>query len=214
MTARARPLQQSPARGKPAGFTLIELLVSIVVLTMLTLALFNVLNATTTSWNRIEQRADSYREARAALDVIARDIQTMVKSGDFDFFAWKKGGTAAGVSITGYQTPPATGDTLFFYSLQPRSAQDSTPSERNFGQLCRLGFYLHYSADANGRSSYKLYRHLEMSSKVSVGANFAATVNPADDEPLARNVTDFFLTPYWKAADGTLTSTDPGVSAH
>lgn len=211
MNTRRHPAPAVSPRGRVApGFTLIELLVSVVVLTLLTLALFGVLNAATTGWNRAEQRADSSREARAALDVIAHDLQTMVKSADFDFIAWKKGGAASGVNIADYATPPATGDTIFFYSLQPRAAQDPDPAKRNFGQLCRVGFYLHYGRDASGRSSYKLHRHFEMSGEVgNLGANFSVTAKPASDEALARNVTDFFLTPYWKAADGTLTATEP-----
>ena len=214
MTARAF---LPSARG---GFTLVELLVSIVVLTMLTLALFNVLNATTTSWNRTEQRTDSYREARAALDVIARDLQTMVKSADFDFWAWKKASSPedttlpAGVTVTNYQTPAKSGSAVFLYSLQPRGAQDPDPAKHNFGQLCRIGFYLHYSRDVSGRDTYKLYRHFKMSSEVgNLTSAFSASADPNADEVLARNVVDFLLTPYWTQADGTLTTTEPNPVA-
>ena len=71
-------------RGFPknAAFTLTELLVSMAILSGLIVLLFAVVDGTTKTWNQSEQRVDAFREARAALFVISRDLQTMVPSPD------------------------------------------------------------------------------------------------------------------------------------
>lgn len=63
-------------RGR--AFTLVELLVSITILTVLVGVLFQVFNATVTGWQRAENRTDAFREARAALALMARDISQTI----------------------------------------------------------------------------------------------------------------------------------------
>ncbi len=68
-------------RPRAGAFTLVELLVSIVVLTLLVFALFNILNASAASWSRNEQLTDGVREVRAAIDLMSRDFQSMAFDG-------------------------------------------------------------------------------------------------------------------------------------
>lgn len=64
-----------PSHFRQRAFTLVELLVSIVVLSLLTFALLNILNASAGAWSRSEQVGETLREARGAIDMISRDLQ-------------------------------------------------------------------------------------------------------------------------------------------
>lgn len=68
----------NPRVKSDPGFTLTELLVAMAILSGLIVLLFSVVDGTTKTWNQSEQRVDAFREARAALFVIARDLQTVV----------------------------------------------------------------------------------------------------------------------------------------
>ena len=77
-------LPKSPRRrqgtpgSRPPAFTLVELLVSITILTVLVGVLFQVFSASATGWQRAESRADAFREARAALGLITRDLSQTI----------------------------------------------------------------------------------------------------------------------------------------
>lgn len=63
-------------RGR--AFTLVEMLVSITILTVLVGVLFQVFSAAATGWQRAENRTDAFREARAALALMTRDISQTI----------------------------------------------------------------------------------------------------------------------------------------
>ena len=57
-----------------AGFTLIELLVTVVIGALLIAFLFQLFNATVGAWHSGESQNDTFREARAAMQLMERDI--------------------------------------------------------------------------------------------------------------------------------------------
>ncbi|HEX8371373.1 MAG TPA: prepilin-type N-terminal cleavage/methylation domain-containing protein [Chthoniobacterales bacterium] len=73
---------ETPDSSGARAFTLTELLVTMAILSSFILLLFAVVDGTTQTWNQSEQRVDSFREARAALFIITRDLQTMVPAPD------------------------------------------------------------------------------------------------------------------------------------
>ncbi len=75
MTARA---STSPLPARAHGFSLIELLAAVAVFSILIVVLFGVLDAATRLWQTSERRVDSFREVRAALNVLRGDIANAV----------------------------------------------------------------------------------------------------------------------------------------
>ena len=56
------------------GFTLVELVVTVAVGLLLVIFLFQIFNASLGAWRRGESQNDTYREARAALQLMTRDL--------------------------------------------------------------------------------------------------------------------------------------------
>ncbi|HSH37485.1 MAG TPA: prepilin-type N-terminal cleavage/methylation domain-containing protein [Chthoniobacterales bacterium] len=63
--------QQHRHRG---AFSLVEVLISIAITTVIVVLLFQVFVAAATQWQASDQRIDTFRDARAALHFIARDL--------------------------------------------------------------------------------------------------------------------------------------------
>ncbi len=82
---RAHPRSIRSVRPKAAGFTLIELMVTLVIFALVAVAVTLVLQNSATSKQRTTQRIESEQFARAALDMLARDIRTAGYGADRDF---------------------------------------------------------------------------------------------------------------------------------
>lgn len=159
-------------RGIPArGFSLLELLVATAVLSTMMVLLFGFFDQATQAWQASERKVDAFREARAALFFLRRDLRNMVVDENIPWVFYNNpqaiepdyGNIAA-------QAPPqAHGDTLFFISRQSSEAQKSG----SLSDLCAVGYYLHYSPDLSVteagsgrvRSTYKLHRYFQSSNE-------------------------------------------------
>ena len=73
-------------RPDPRGFTLLELLVAMAVLTLLLLLCSQVLMVAISTWTSGRSQADNFSQARVALDIIARDLETAVLRKDTPAF--------------------------------------------------------------------------------------------------------------------------------
>ncbi len=214
---------KSKIQNYSPAFTLVELLVSMAILSGLIVLLFSVVDSTTQVWNKSEQRVDAFREARAALFVIARDLQTMVPApdvspfdgaADFKFFFVNPSRTGTtDVTFSGVAND-TYGDRLFFLTAQSATAQTSGAKS----DVCSVGYYLDYTAPASAvsgtPSTFKLYRYFAESDRTFSGPSgttglkaYAATpptttvlmqANSTTDEVLARNVVDFRVVAYDK----------------
>src|SRR3954467_1870029 len=71
-----------PSSSRFASFTLVELLVAIAVTVVIVTLLSSVFTAAGKQWQASDQRVDSFRDARAALQVIARDLSRADTNGD------------------------------------------------------------------------------------------------------------------------------------
>ncbi|MFA5343624.1 MAG: prepilin-type N-terminal cleavage/methylation domain-containing protein [Kiritimatiellia bacterium] len=64
--------------GHPAAFTLIEVLVAMTVLAVMVLMVANIFQSSSAAWNIGTQKSDMNTAARAALDFMARELQSAV----------------------------------------------------------------------------------------------------------------------------------------
>jgi len=136
----------------PSAFTLIEVLVAMAALAILLVLLLNVLTSTTTLWRHSENRADAFREARAALTFIARDMASAIPilTHGEEVQALLAPDTAADWA--------ANRDAVFFLAALPPSAQKGG---ENSSDICAVGYFLAFAASGGGGSpTMNLYRYL------------------------------------------------------
>ncbi|HEY5895104.1 MAG TPA: prepilin-type N-terminal cleavage/methylation domain-containing protein [Chthoniobacterales bacterium] len=197
------------------GFTLSELLVAIAILGGLISLLFSVVDQTTRIWRTSEQRVDAFREARAALFTIARDLESMVASPDSDsdgapdfnfFFANPDRAGKADITFSGI-AEDTEGDRLFFLTALPHASQGNTAKS----DVCGVGYYLDYVSGP--QNSFKLFRYfigsdetfVRLKTYVSGDSNVLMEASSATDESLARNVIHFKVIAY----DESMTAISP-----
>ncbi len=199
------------------AFTLVEMIASMAILTVLLVMMISVLNQASNAWRQSEQKTNAFREARAALLVIGRDLRSMAQAEGVPTLQWNPSSDV--VQLAEPLAPEANSDRLFFVVSTPIGAQESDDS----GDLCMVGYYVAYTVDGNSpgsSSSYKLYRYY-MTSSEAVPKLVDLTKNPntdfwaegtySTDEVLAKNIINFRVTLFTKQADGTLEPHDSSL---
>ena len=164
---------------KTAAFTILEVLVAVAVLGLLLVLLLNILQSATALWRGVENRAETYREARAAMQVISRDLNNFLPSTNTSHFIFST-------------------NQLAFLAVMPRDSQLDT----SLGDVCAVGYLIEYGnkspvAGDTGRQSYNLYRYFvesndtftALTSSTTPFSDFNASTGPV--EILARNITSF-----------------------
>lgn len=147
-SAHPRPIAHSAGSNPPfkiqnskSAFSLLEVLVSVALLALLSVLLFNMVDQASRLWRDNESAVEAYREARAALTIMSREVQTtLIHSG-----------TAAlqGVVLTKIDSgslPASTSGTasaLFYLGLFSKTAQEST----DLSDACATGYYVAYTKD-------------------------------------------------------------------
>lgn len=184
--ANSRPLAGS-------GFTLFEMLVAMAVMAFLILLLMDLLDVATRLWRTNENHAEAYREARAAIGVISRDLQNLAVTTNRSHFLWN----AEAVGQLAGADGAAAGSAVFFLSCLAPHAQD--PSA-NRGDICQVGYFLAFGRmPASPAPTMNLYRYFRSSdftfpALASGSGLFAdAAADSAATEVLARHVTKFSL---------------------
>lgn len=149
------------------AFSLVELLVSMTILTVLMLMLFGFFEQATKAWQASEKKVDAFREARAALYFLKKDLEGLYVDATVPYLLCKDPGNTFPIGYSGANRPTtAHGDALFFISSQPTAAQDASLAK---GDLCAIGYYLVYDRDSSAqalgtqRSSYRLLRYFKSS---------------------------------------------------
>jgi len=196
----------NPVKTSPdfRAFTLLELLVAMAVLAILVVMMMGLVTSATALWRQSENRAEAYREARAALMIMARDLQNTIGSTNTNLF--KVNGNAfthfdAGKAILNSNTASA----ILFHTALPKNAQDPDKSKSD---VCQVGYFLAYDKTAmstnlpGSQPTLNLYRHF-LSSDTTFDNLVASPDNPftnnittrANAELLARNVREFRITP-------------------
>lgn len=173
---------------------MIELLVAIVVLMLLITMLATMVDSATKLWRESENRADAYREARSALNLITSDLRSMVVSTNTNYFSTN----AIGDLPTGL-----LGSGIYFVTAMSGDAQ---PSGSNKSDLCTVGYFVRWARQNSGfgqtnakdptKEGYQLYRTLygsDITYSNLIATNSAPLTNLAapsltQPEILARNI--------------------------
>lgn len=189
-------------RGPKNAFTLLELLVAMAVLAILVVLLLNMVDSATKLWRINENRVEGFREPRAALGIISRDLKTAIAGTNTNFFQlndldYVPAGATAGSNASH----------VFFLSAMPKNAQWSSNAIANRSDLCQVGYFVGYgktSVSSNAPvNTLNLYRYF-LSSDDTYGllkdTNSATYPFPAAStlvlsdrnvELLARNIVSF-----------------------
>lgn len=203
----------TPKTGRVASaFTLLELLVAMTVLSVILVILLSMVDGATRLWRESERRVDSYREARAALNLIASDLQSAFSNGNPGFFVWAETDADIAELVNGAASAQF-GDALFFVTALSREAQefdDTNPAkDKAKSDLCAVGYFLAFdtaSQSPSAKKSYNLYRYFLSSDptfqNIKNGAKFpfysgapTASSDSIEVELVARNIVEFKVVP-------------------
>jgi prepilin-type N-terminal cleavage/methylation domain-containing protein len=192
-------------RVHAGGFTLIEMLVSMVVLALLALAMMTLVEGATDLWRDNEGRTDACREARAALLIMARDLDNAVAGTNANYVRFNLESGAAGTNY---------GSNVFFLASLPTSAQEAGSRS----DVCEVGYFLALDRTAASTNrTLNLYRYFRSSdqtfSNLTASSLFTnVTTGVTGEELLARNVVGMKITPV-SANAGTWTAFTPTAEA-
>jgi len=187
-----------------ASFTLVEMLVGVAVFSLLILLLFSLISGATKLWRQQTAEEESYREARAALNTLSRDMNGALITTNTAWFY--SNGT----------------NQLAFLTTLPNTAQNTNVAP---GDICAVGYSLEYSTnDASGyQINMSLYRYVCFSgptyTNFLLNPTYSITnifVNPDGvntvRQLIARDIPQFSITSYTNNASGVLTSCSDSVT--
>lgn len=184
-------------RRKSAGLTLVEILITTVIFSILVAGLFTVFKGSLDSWHKAETVLDIYNNARITLDLLEREVSSafLYQGGTSTDYWTKFLGTTSGSQI---KTDSAA-DEIFFVA-----PVDNNPGKQD---LCEVGYWL--------RNDNCLMRHYEYfdGSVMPVVYDFTERADGsadtgAADSVVARNVTGFQVTYYYRHSAGAAPATD------
>ncbi|MCX6972137.1 MAG: hypothetical protein NTV93_18575 [Verrucomicrobia bacterium] len=174
-------------------------------MSLLLVLLLNMVDSGTKLWRVNENRMDSYREARAALGIISRDLQNaLAATNNANQFALNSS------AVFSKLPPEAVTDTnlaagFFFLSALPLTAQEAD----NKSDVCQVGYFMGFGKSSSASNSpvntMNIYRYILSSDETfkslqsaSGGSPFTNALSTLDPkvELLARNVTRFTANAY------------------
>lgn len=178
-----RILSQLYRRSAPSrkGMTLVEILVVSVIFVIIVTSLLIVFKAGLQSWQRAQTHLEIYQNARAAIDMVTRDLKAayMDPNNPAITFRAEQGGTTGWV--------PATDGTEIFFiaALKPVLSNPGATSE-----LCQVGYW----RDPATNRLMRYYFEQSSAPPAAPDYNFAAhTGNIALHQKVADNVSDCFF---------------------
>jgi type II secretory pathway pseudopilin PulG len=206
------------------GFTLAELLIATGVTAGIVLMLGWMLGSLMASASHTTQRVDAFRDARAALQLIERDLRNLVRNQwNPDPFTNQTLApcTASTVSTTAVTLPTA------YFALDNRYADDpaaGNPNQQLYalvadttnpssGDVCAVGYYCRWDVQLHAYSLRRYFRRFSLTEMHSWGTDYAGDsvlYSATDgDAVLAAYVWNLKITPY--DAAGSPNTTYPCV---
>lgn len=200
------------------GFTLIEILISTAIVVFLVAILAQILSATQGIWRNSEARTDPFRDARAAMELMSRELAVVVTHDKAPVLALENVYSQSGDADGPVHNQQA-------YALVPKRNVDTNNPAVNSSDLCAVGFYCTWD---NSRHAYVLRRHFFASdatftrlqgaglpggpgpiNPATVYAPSSPAVLPAQDEDVAAYVWDLKIVPYEFSAGALAPRTYP-----
>ena len=184
------------------GFTIVELLVAAAITVVIVVMLGTMFGSIIKTSMRANQRVDAFRDARAALQMMKRDLANLVRAQPSAYFA-----------MTDVYTDPntSTAKNRQLYALCALKNQPTGVAANAAGDLCAVGYYCRWDTDR-----YTLRRHFRDSAATFTafknngpGVYLAPTglyTPGTTDDVLATNVWNLQITSY--KADGTALTPD------
>lgn len=192
-------------RNSRLGFTIVELLVAAAITVVIVVMLGTMFGSMIKTSMRANQRVDAFRDARAALQMMKRDLANLVRAQPSAYFA-----------MSDVYTDPntSTAKNRQLYVICALKNQPAGVAANVAGDMCAVGYYCRWDTDR-----YTLRRHFRDSAATFAAfqANgpgvYLATAGlytpGTTDDLLATNVWNFQITAY--KADGTIDATYPLV---
>lgn len=196
MTLRAErfPCGGGGRKSEIGGFTLVEILVAMALLMVVVVLLHQVYSSASALWQRSLQRIDAVREARAALDIVARELSMTRLEPNLPTLHF-------GELFSDPEVPEGLNRQV--YALVPLVRNDGN------SDLCAVGYYCAWDHE---EKAFTLMRHClgsDATYERLVAATADGTVDPSEifepsglnatgviqDEVVASHVWDFNVTP-------------------
>lgn len=120
------------------GFTIIELVVALSVFSVIMLAVLTFFNTASDAWTRSTQRSMIYENARVAMDMITRDLQSFMYD-DFRPF-WH-------YAPSDYTNPPTSWNEHRYGGIAFISRTPLPPNDNCMGEMCKVKYELAYDGE-------------------------------------------------------------------
>ena len=190
-------------RKKCSAFTIVELLIAAAITVVIVVMLGTMFGSLISTSSRANQRTDAFRDARAALQMMARDLSGLVRN-QRDASGNAITRPAAYLALDNIYTDPASGNQQIFALVAAKNSGK--------GDVCSVGYYCRW--DDQGGYNYSLRRFFRDSaatfSALSSSTTYApesaiyipdppSTTPPLKDDLLAAHVWNLKITAYDKS---------------
>jgi type II secretory pathway pseudopilin PulG len=185
-------------RNSGFGFTIVELLVAATITAVIVVMLGTMFGSMMKTSMRATQRTDAFRDARAALQMMKRDLANLVQAQPSAYFAM--------TDIYAGDPNTTTAKNRQLYALCALKNHPPGAAANAIGDICAVGYYCSWD---NNRYTLRRYFRDSAATFAAFKANGPGTYLGAAtlyqptsaDELLATNVWNLQITPY--KADGT-----------
>jgi type II secretory pathway pseudopilin PulG len=191
------------------GFTLVELLIATGITVLMVVMLGWMLGSVMRAASRATERVDAFRDARAAMQMIERDLRNLVRD------QWSPDPFATPTSPCQPSAAPTTRVTLpaAYFALKSIYADPATAGNPNHqlyalvadqttpssGDVCAVGYYCRWDDQMHAYSLRRFFRRFSLADMQAWGTYAGESVlyNPTgDDQVLAAYVWNFKVTIY------------------
>ncbi len=204
------------------AFTIVELLIAATITVGIVVLLGSMFSSLANTASRANQRIDSFRDARAALQTMERDLTSLVKAQQTAYFAldkrWQPGGSD---KPDAYANQSSNAPNHQIFALVATKDRPPGTAASAIGDLCAVGYYCRWEGNRYTlrrffRHSPDVYRAIQQQvsggslSYTGASALYTPSSNPSnDDDVLASYVFNLQITAY--KPDGTQDTTYPIV---
>ena len=138
---------QTARRSRHSGFTIVELLIAAAITVVIVVLLGTMFGFLTGTTSRASQRIDAFRDARAAVQLMERDLSCLVRAQPTAYFALDKIWQDTGADS--YSDPASSGPNRQLFVLV-------AAKNPGVGDLCAVGYYCRWDS---AKHCYSLYRY-------------------------------------------------------